>query len=106
MIYRTIDRRNEVPRCSCGGGAYRILDLPMVSVDIPAYVSPSTGKLINSRQQRKEDLLKSNAYAWEPGIEKDIARKKEQEITESFKPISDAVDNTVRDMVACGKLES
>jgi len=104
-IYRPIAARDDVPTCACGEMAFRILDAPAIRPDIEPYVSPN-GTLVNSRAQRTEDLKRSNAIAWEPGIEKDIARRKEANIAESFKPISDSVDQTVRDLVSSGRLEN
>lgn len=77
----------------------------MVQAELTPYLSPNGG-LITSRAERREDLRKSNAIEWEPGIEKDIARRKQENIDASFKPISEAVDNIVRDLAVCGKLEN
>jgi hypothetical protein len=104
-FYARIEGRNSVPKCTCGEIPERVVDMPFVSPDIPAYISPN-GKLVSSRRERKEDLLRSGAYEWEPGIERDISRRKEAAIQESFQPIADAVDSTVRDLAVCGKLES
>lgn len=106
LIYRRIAERDNLDPCpSCGGFVQRVIDKPMVAV-FPEYSSPLDGRPITSRRERAADLQKAKAYEWEPGIEKDIARKKQYNLEESFKPISEAVDNIVRDMNTSGKLEN
>jgi len=46
----------------------------MISPDIQPFRSPNGGHTINSRRQMQEDLARSGAYAWEKGIEQDIAQ--------------------------------
>lgn len=77
----------------------------MVRPDIEPYISPN-GTIVNSRKERREDLQRANALEWEPGIDKDIARRKQENIEESFKPIAAAVDDTVRHLVNAGRLEN
>lgn len=104
-IYRKVAERDALDPCVCGGAVSRILEAPMIQAEITPYLSPN-GTPVHSRAQRREDLKRSNAYEWEPGIDKDIARKKADNIAASFKPISDAVDHIVRDMAVSGKLEN
>lgn len=49
-------------------------------VDIPAYVSPVTGKLINSRTDRREDLKRAGCREWE-GMEQEtkVAQQRARE---------------------------
>lgn len=78
----------------------------MVIGELTPYHSPNGGHLISSRAQRREDLRRSNAIEWEPGIEKDIARNLERSKEEAFKPLSAAVDQKVCELVQSGKLET
>lgn len=76
-MYTSVERRNAEYRCGCGGLLERTLDAPMVHADIPAYTSPVTGRWINSRKQRMEDLKRTNSRPWE-GMEqekKEAARR-------------------------------
>jgi hypothetical protein len=60
----------DTPFC-CGKKTVKgIFTPPFAQVDIPAYVSPVSGKLINSRTQRKEDLKANNCRPWE-GMEQE-----------------------------------
>ena len=78
---------------------------PMIAPDIEPFLAPS-GNWITSREQHREDLKKSKAIAWEPGIDKDIARNKESELEKAFAPIAAGVDEAVSAMVQTGKLET
>lgn len=79
--------------------------MPMLLPEIQPYVSPN-GKYITSRAERREDLKQSNALPWEPGIEKQILEKREALKEKEFQPIAQGVDQIVREMHTCGKLES
>lgn len=39
---------------------------PIVVSDTPEYISPATGKLIDGKRERREDLKKSGCVPWEP----------------------------------------
>lgn len=84
----------------------RLISAPMIQGEITPFNSPTDGRLISSRREWKAYLERSNARPWEPGIEKDIARRGESLREEAFKPIASAVDAIVRDMNVCGKLEN
>lgn len=76
--FATIAARNRsVPKC-CGKRMKRVISAAFVSDDIPAYVSPTTGRVIGSRTARRDDLRRSGARPWE-GLEaekKEAARKR------------------------------
>ena len=65
--YRAIVQRNEGPH-HCGATMAKVITAPMVSVDIPAYISPASGKVISSRVQRREDFKRTRTRPWE-GLE-------------------------------------
>lgn len=68
--YQNANNCKETPIC-CGEKTEKvILTAPYGIVDIPAYVSPTTGKWINSRKQRTEDLKESGCRPWE-GMEQE-----------------------------------
>ena len=53
---------------------------PAVQADIPGYVSPTTGKWIEGRAARRDDLKRSNARPWEGfAAEKSEAQKRLRE---------------------------
>ena len=44
------------------------LETPLVMKPLEAYTSPIDGKVINSRQERKDDLAKHGCVEWEPSM--------------------------------------
>ena len=55
----------ETPEC-CGQKTEKvILTAPYGVVDIPAYQSPVSGRWINSRRERNEDLKRNDCRPWE-----------------------------------------
>jgi hypothetical protein len=74
---RTMANCMDTPICCGVHSDKRIMSAPMGIVDIPAYVSPVSGRLINSRAQRKDDFARTNCRPWE-GLEqekKEAARR-------------------------------
>ena len=67
---RTMAYCHDTPECCGVRTDKRILSAPLGIVDIPAYVSPVSGRWINSREQRKEDLKQAGCRPWE-GMEQE-----------------------------------
>lgn len=75
--YSSIAQCLITPEC-CGEATQKvILTAPIGIMDIPAYQSPITGKLIDSRAKRREDLARSGSRPWE-GMEQEtkVARQR------------------------------
>ena len=91
--YQTAAKCRETPFC-CGVQTEKvILTAPYGQVDIPAYVSPVSGKWINSRRERTEDLKRTDSRPWE-GLEqekKEAARRQAYEEEKQDKAIEKAV---------------
>lgn len=91
---RKADHCHETPFC-CGVQTRKvILSAPMGIVDIPAYESPATGKMITSRAERREDLKRSGCREWE-GIESERRESERQKKYQEEKQEA-ALDRTVR----------
>ncbi len=85
----------------------RQISAPMLAgVNFDPYISPGSGKLISSPSARQEDLKATGCFLYEKGVDKDVARNKIRAEEKAFAPISAAVDNTVRELVNAGKLET
>lgn len=54
-----VDRATGEPMLSAEERA-RPMPAPMIMSDIPAYASPIDGRMITSRSERREDLLRNN----------------------------------------------
>lgn len=67
---RPIAERMNTPRCCWRPMEKVILTAPYGQPDIPAYTSPITGRWVNSRAQRHEDMRRSGSRPWE-GMEQE-----------------------------------
>jgi len=77
---------------------YYIGTAPMVHVDIPAYQSPSSGKWITSRAERREDLKRTNCVEYEPSMVQEVEKKRAVEDRELDKKIDEHVETTISKM--------
>lgn len=105
-VFRRVAERDRLPTCDCGGKVERIISAPYVRGDITPFVSPATGRVINSRAQMQYDLDVSGKMIDEPGLSKDIARRKDEKREEIFAPVAAGIDQTVRNLVNNGQIES
>lgn len=105
-VFRTIAGRNALPPCACGGVLSRVLTAPAVSTDIEPYISPATGKLISSRSEQREDLVRTGHFLHEPGVEKDVERNRAYTMEKAFEPVARAVDEKVAQLVSQGQIQS
>lgn len=77
--FRTVDERHDSPLCH-GKRMGIVISLATVQGDIPGYESPTTGKWIEGRAARREDLKRSNARPYEGfAVEKREADKRKAE---------------------------
>lgn len=81
---------------TCGKEAERVVSLPMVAVDYPAYVSPATGKLVEGKKAHIEDLKRSGCRIFEPGEREDAKRR----AVAADKKLDTFVDNSVEKVFA------
>ena len=92
--YATIANRNDSPQC-CGVKTSKVILSPvMAQIDFPAYESPASGKMITSRNERREDMKRTGSRPWE-GKESELKEAARQKAYEDAK--DDAkLDHTVR----------
>lgn len=102
-FFRKVEDRDNFAVCDCGSTFQRVLSAPYVRPEIQPYLSPN-GRWITSRAERRDDLSRSNAIEWEPGIEEYVEGKKKDREKESFASIERAVDDITTGMVSSGKL--
>ena len=72
--FRQVAERHDAPVCH-GRGMGLVICPSAVQADLPGYVSPTTGKWIEGRAARRDDLKRSNSRPWE-GF--DVERKESQ----------------------------
>jgi len=84
----------------------RILTPVTVRADIQPYESPVTGKWIESRAQRDEELARTGKIIAEPGWKNDVLRNREAQREKDFAPIAKGVDEVVTSLNNLGQLEN
>lgn len=62
--FRTVDTRHDGPVC-CNEVMRLEIRPAYAQPDLPGYVSPTTGKWIDGRKARREDLKRSGSRPWE-----------------------------------------
>lgn len=70
-IYCKIENRDKAQACGCGGSLKRMLDAPLIHADLPGYQSPVTGKWIDGRKAREDDLKRTGSRPYE-GLEQEL----------------------------------
>jgi len=92
---------NTTQVCECGKNAYRKIVPTMLSPDIApwdAYVSPTTGNLITSHKQRKQDMRNSGCVDYEPSLKKNYKRSEREEELKIEKSLDNTVDEIYEKM--------
>jgi len=105
-MFRKISEMDNLPVCDCGKSFERVISAPMVIGEFEAYQSPATGKWIDSKTKRQEDLKASGSYIYERGVEEDVKRRRAEVQEKAFAPIAAGVDEAVRNLVNTRKIES
>lgn len=97
-LYLKLAQLDDPQNCKCGESAKRLISAPYVHVDFPAYVSPTTGKYITSRTQRREDLKVSNCVEYEPSLKEEKDRRVREDELKLEKTIDEHVEKTIFEM--------
>ena len=98
--YATVERRQEGGVClKCGAEAHKvILHAPRVFGDYEGYVSPTTGKWIEGKSARREDLRSSGCRPYEAG-EREAAERRRAADERALDAVADqCVERTLWDM--------
>lgn len=90
--YRHVSCRNDAPVC-CEQATERVIVAPAVATDLPGYESPTTGKWIEGRAARREDLRRSGCRPYEnPADErKEAQRQRNYDDAKLERKLTDAV---------------
>jgi len=73
----------------------------MFSIDatnFPAYQSPTTGRVITSKTQRREDMAASGCVDYEPSLIQEQQKRYAREDAEIDKKVDEHVEKTIYDM--------
>jgi hypothetical protein len=77
--YRHVSQRHDSPAC-CDEAMAICIVAPAVQPDVPGYESPVSGKWIEGKSARREDLRRSNCRPYEAGERDDARRSHVQEM--------------------------
>lgn len=105
VIFSKIAQRDEPRYCEqCSGLLTRLISAPAVRPDIQAYQSPATGKWVDSRAKRRDDLRRSGCIEWEPGIREQAETNRQQALEKNFRAVEATVDTMTRELHSAGQI--
>lgn len=97
---------DEPQVCECNAPAHRVLSACMFSIDatnFPAYQSPTTGRVITSKAQRREDMAVSGCVEYEPSLIKHQEQRIAREDAELDKKVDEHIEKTIYEMPTAKK---
>lgn len=92
---------DEPQTCECNAQARRVISACMFSIDatnFPAYQSPTTGRYITSKTQRREDMAASDCVDYEPSLVAEQQKRIEREDAEIDRKVDEHVEKTIYEM--------
>lgn len=99
--YLKLAELGQSQSCECGSAAKRVISPVMFSIDatnFQAYESPTTGRWITSKAQRKEDMAASGCVDYEPSLKDEQIRRIAREDAELDKKVEEHVEKTIYEM--------
>ena len=99
--YLPLKNYNDPQVCDCGAAANRVTVPTMVNFDMQnwdSYISPSSGKLITSYKQRKQDMRETGCVDYEPSLKEESKRSQLKQEQELDKKIDATVDKLIDKM--------
>jgi putative FmdB family regulatory protein len=97
---------DEPQTCECNAQAHRVISACMFSIDatnFPAYQSPTTGRIITSKTQRREDMAASGCVDYEPSLIEHQAKRIAREDAELDKKVEEHIEKTIYEMPTAKK---
>lgn len=91
--YRHVSGRHDSPMC-CEQATSLCIVAPAVAADLPGYESPATGKWVEGRSQRREDLKQSGCRPYESADEERREAQRQRSYDEA------KLDRNLHDAVA------
>jgi hypothetical protein len=97
---------DEPQICECNAQAHRVISACMFNIDatnFPAYQSPTTGRYITSKTQRREDMAASGCVDYEPSLVAEQNKRVAREDAELDKKVDEHVEKTIYEMPTAKK---
>lgn len=105
-VYLKIDNRDTPQTCpDCAQPLARQIAAAALARPFTPYISPVTGKPVESPSARRDDLRRSGSIEWEPGIKQDLPRIRKDNFEKAMAPIEATIDKTVATLHASGQLK-
>ncbi len=79
--YRSVSERHNGPEC-CHQQMMMVIVAPQVATDLPGYESPVTGKWIEGRSARREDLRRTGCRPYEGTVAEKAEHERQQKYVE------------------------
>jgi putative FmdB family regulatory protein len=86
------------PQSCCGLIAQKVVSKPAVFGDLPGYESPATGKWVEGRHARNEDLKRSGCVPFEAGMREDNRRKREADQQKDEQRLEAAIEQVAGEL--------
>ena len=101
--YHKIDERDAV-HPHCDQPMQRIISKPFIRPEIQPFVSPASGKVINSRAQRRDDMARTGSIDNEPGMREHIEQVRQSHVEKNIRACEASIDQTVSELHASGHI--
>lgn len=98
--FRHVDQRRTDAPVHCGRRMDLVIGAPAVQADLPGYLSHATGRWVEGRAARRDDLARSNCRPWE-GMEqerKEATKRKREADAKADKKLEEAVRRTYAEL--------
>jgi len=96
---RPVEERNLGIHCPCGLSATKvILTAPRVFGDYEGYESPASGKWIEGRRARAEDLARTGCRPYEEGERQEMEKRQVANDRRMDQAVDEAVERTLNEM--------
>ena len=82
VAYRHISGRHDGPEC-CESRTDLCIVAPAVAADLPGYESPTTGKWVEGKSARREDLRRSGCRPYESAVEERAEAQRQRNYDEA-----------------------
>lgn len=92
---------DEPQTCECNAIATRVVSAPMFNIDATNFIpyhSPTTGKWITGKAQRREDMAVSDCVDYEPSLVAEQQKRIEREDAEIDRKVDEHVEKTIYEM--------
>lgn len=98
--FRSVAERRRPTCCRCGERAARaIVTPPRVCRDLAGYESPASGKWVEGRRQRAEDLARTGCRPYEAGEREEAEKRRAARDAALDRHVDLAVEQTLSELV-------